>query len=136
MNSNGRAIFWILCVVVAVLVLWSLSIPAVTVGFDHSRHARALSNINQLSRAVKEFVADQKHKNPGHTQYPTELHQLVTDGHLTEQDFSKLTKNIEISYFPPTTESPSPNHMLIVAHIPKYIIYAPIDGKLVLRKIP
>ena len=133
---NGRVIYWILFAVVAVFVLWSLSIPAVTAGPDNTPQTHALAHICRLSGAVKDFVTDQQKKKSRQSQYPAELHQLVTDGYLSETDYSKLTKDIDISYFPPTTETPSPNHLLIVAHIPKYVIYIPISGKFELHKTP
>ena len=68
--------------------------------------------------------------------FPDKLTDLVKDSYLSQSDYSKLTKDIEISYFQPNTVSPSSNHLLLVAHIPKYVFYARVDGKLELKKIP
>lgn len=135
-HYNGRAIVKILCAIVILFILWSLFIPSITCGPVNSPGIRPLSNTKQLFLALQQYASDHAEIKNDRSKYPEELHQLVTEGYLSESDYSKLTKNIDISYFPPNTEFPSHNHLLIVAHIPKYAIYVPISGKLELRKIP
>jgi hypothetical protein len=94
-----------------------------------------LGCVNQLSLALQQYAADHAEMIKNRSRFPAELHDLVKEGYLSETDYTKLTKNIDISYFPPNTESPSQNHLILVAHVPKYVIYAPISGKLELRKI-
>ena len=110
--------------------------PAITVDLVKMPGTRALSCVKQLSLALQQYVADQQTQNQAIAFFPDKLTDLVKDGYLSQTDYSKLTKDIDISYFQPSNASPSSNHLLLVAHIPKYVIYARVDGKLELKKIP
>ena len=125
-----------LVVVAFLALLWSMTIPAITVGPENSPRSHALGCVNQLSMALQQYASDQKTEKQGSPMFPDKLLDLVNAGYLSQTDYSKLTKDIEISYFQPNTESPASNHVLIVAHIPKYVIYAHVDGKLEMQKIP
>jgi len=125
-----------LVVIVFLALLWSMTTPAITVGPEKSPRTHALACVNQLSLALQQYASDQHTQNHASSMFPDKLTDLVKDGYLSQTDYSKLTKDIEISYFQPNTGSPSSNHLLLVAHIPKYFIYARVDGKLELKKIP
>ena len=125
-----------LVVVAFLALLWSMTIPAITVGPENSPRSHAIGCINQLSLLLQQYASDQKIQKQTSQIYPSKLLDLVNAGYLSQADYSKLTKDIKISYFQPNTDSPSSNHPLIVAHIPKYVIYAHVDGKLEMQKIP
>jgi len=125
-----------LVVIVFLALLWSMTIPAITISPENSPRTHALSSIKQLSLALQQYASDQQTQNQASPFFPDKLTDLVNDGYLSQTDYSKLTKDIEISYFQPNTVSTSSNHLLLVAHIPKYVFYARVDGKLELKKIP
>jgi hypothetical protein len=135
--SIGGVIVWILIGISVFFVLLSLSIPAITAGPTKPSPAiHALSNVRQLSLAIENYASDQKNKSLDKPEYPDDLHQLVNDGYLSQNDFEKLTKDIQLSYFPPKSSLPSSNHLLLVAHIHGFVIYCPVSGKPELQKIP
>jgi len=125
-----------LVVIVFLALLWSMRMPAITVDLVKMPGTRALSCVKQLSLALQQYASDQQTQNQATAFFPDKLTDLVKDGYLSQTDYSKLTKDIDISYFQPSNGSPSSNHLLLVAHIPKYVIYARVDGKLELKKIP
>jgi len=95
-----------------------------------------LSNLKHLSLALQRYASDQTTITTSGSRFPAEVQQLVPDGYLSQKDYSTLTKNMDLSYFPPNTASPSENHLLIIAHIPGYFAYVTVSGQLQLRKIP
>jgi|GEM_PF-4370580 len=133
---NRRTLFWLLLLLVAIAVLVSLSLPSVTAGPDKSPAARTLSTVKQLSLALQQYALDHADTSGGGSKYPKSLRQLVSDGYFEETDFDKITKDIRISYFPPDNSNPSSNHLLILAFIPKYVVYATASGTIDLQKAP
>jgi competence protein ComGC len=131
----GKAVSY-LVVIVFLALLWSMTTPAITVDLEKTPRTHALSCVKQLSLALQQYASDQQTQNQAPPFFPDKLTDLVKDGYVSQSDYSKLTKDIEICYFQPNTVSPSSNHLLLVAHIPKYVFYARVDGKLELKKIP
>jgi len=133
---NRRTLFWLLLLLVAIAVLVSLSLPSVTAGPDNSPAARTLSTVRQLSLALQQYARDHADTHGSGSKYPRILRQLVSEGYFQEADFDKITKDIRISYFPPDNDNPSGNHLLILALIPKYVVYATAAGTVDLQKAP
>lgn len=131
----GKAVSYIV-VIVFLALLWTITTTAITHDLEKTPRTHALSCVKQLSLALQQYASDQQTQNQAPPFFPDKLTDLVKDGYISQSDYSKLTKDIEISYFQPNTVSPSSNHLLLVAHIPKYVFYARVDGKLELKKIP
>jgi|GEM_PF-465365 len=101
MNPRNQAgITWVevLVIIVIIFVLWSLSIPAVTVGPSKSILTASLSNMKQLHLVAQQMAQDGVTKGdtnlgwPGDTggSFTNWTAQIVKGGYLTTNDLCKL----------------------------------------------
>jgi len=128
-------IIWIVIGVSVLLVLWSLSLPAIGNGLQRSPVAEALNSVKQISLALQQYAMDQKTINGNAVRYPSRLESLVDADYLSQEDLTKLIKNHSISYFPPSTQEAAPNHILLVSHVKDHVIYGFVSGELQIEKI-
>ena len=128
-------IIWIVIGVSVLLVLWSLSLPAIGNGLQRSPVAEALSSVKQISLALQQYAIDQKTIDDNAVVYPSRLESLVDADYLSQEDFTKLMKDHSISYFPPPTREAAPNHFLLVYHVKDHVIYGFVSGELQIDKI-
>jgi len=67
--------------------------------------------------------------------FPKKIEDLVGLKYLNQEEYNKLTKNIQFDYFPPAKNPTSQDFIILVGHIPGYVVYGFLSGEIQLQKI-
>ena len=121
--------------------LWS------SFGFSQSdlenRHADMvmLQNTRTLV-SVLQKLADERQFDPDIapslvevSPFPKKIDELVKLKYLNQEDYTKLTNNIQFDYFPPAKNPTSQHFIILVGHIPGYVAYGFLSGECQLQKL-
>jgi hypothetical protein len=118
-----------------ILLLISLFLPSVSVKPVKGPHGKSLVSSRNLWLALDSYRQKINEKGMDHQEFPNKLDDLVVEGILKKEDYQRLTDGLQISYFPPSSFPAALNHIILIVHVPNFVVYTTIDGQIHPNKI-
>ena len=111
-----------------VMFLLSTGLPEPRISPARWRAKIAVSSLQQLHLALQQYNLDNINNDAKPSRlYPHTLHDLVTSGYLSENDFKRLTAGMPIVYYEPPPDS-SGTFLLLEVSTPDYYAAITLDG--------